>query len=501
MALGNILITAIPTPAGVVSSKYRDGDDSAAVPPSTPQLGQPNVLSSTTVDIPLVAASTGGTAPRVYELERSATSAIAGFSVIDADADFSGDGVYTQTGLAASTQYWWRLACVDADLRRSGYSDVFSATTTAAGGGDVTAPTAPTNLVVTSSVAGQASLTWTNGTDAVGIAFTDVIRGDSLAGVPTNTGAVIDVVTGAGTSYTDYYAPPGSQVFYRIQHRDAAGNVSSQSARYYVTISTASVDYDLYDNFESTSVNTALWLVQTNGGANTAVSTSTDQAYSGTRCKKSVIKWDSTADFRAEVKDKLGPGSIPFLQDIWYGCSIMLHPSWVQSAGRDILHQWHMYDWLQSPPDAGNTSPAVCLQVRNGTWQTQIRFDPAAITTGAAAVDANQTIITHTAGATNHLGPTIPLSPGTWHHFVWRIRWHWTTAGQFEMWHNGVLCVQRNAHGNCSNDTYAPYHKQGNYRVANKSGTPDGTSRIVYHDNFRLVISGGSFAAVDPSTT
>jgi hypothetical protein len=242
MALGYILLTCVPTPSGIVSSKYRDGDDSEVAPPSDPEIGQPNVLNDGAVDIPLVTASTGGTAPLVYELERSTTSALAGFAVVDANADFSGDGVYSQTGLTALTQYWWRLACVDADLRRSGYSAVFTATTAAAGGGDVTAPTAPTNLAATSTVAGQASLTWTNGTDAVGIAFTDVIRGNSVAGTPTNDGGVIYSVVGTGASYTDQTAPSGSEVFYRVQHRDAAGNVSAQTARCFVTITAASSD-------------------------------------------------------------------------------------------------------------------------------------------------------------------------------------------------------------------------------------------------------------------
>ena len=236
MALGTILITAIPTPSGIVSSKYRDGDDSEASPPTDPQIGQPLVGSSTTADIPLVTASTGGSAPLAYELSLSTTSSQAGFSVADANADFTGDGVYNATGLTAATQYWVRLACVDADSRRSGYSGTFTFTTASASGGDVTAPTAPTNLSATSSTAGRASLTWTNGTDAVGIAYTDVLRGNSEAGVPTNSGTVIDTVAGTVSSYTDTSAPAGNEVFYRVQHRDAAGNVSSQSARVFVTI-------------------------------------------------------------------------------------------------------------------------------------------------------------------------------------------------------------------------------------------------------------------------
>lgn len=127
MALGNILITAIPTPAGVVSSKYRDGVDLGTDPPTDPQLGTPVVLSTTAVDLTLTVGSTGGTAPIAYELSRSTTSEVAGFTVIDANAVFTG-GVYHVTGLTPNTQYWFRLAAVDAANRRSGYSTKTSIT-------------------------------------------------------------------------------------------------------------------------------------------------------------------------------------------------------------------------------------------------------------------------------------------------------------------------------------------------------------------------------------
>ena len=236
MALGNILITCVPTPAGIVSSKFRDGNDAGASPPTDPQIGQPSVLNDDAVDIPLVTASTGGTPPLAYELSLSTTSAIAGFAVVDANADFTVDGVYSLTGRTASTQYWAKLACVDAASRRSGYSNTFTFTTPAAVGGDTTAPTAPANLQATSTVAGQAALTWTNGTDAVGIARTYILRGNSSGGVPTNDATVIGIVEGTGSSYQDATAPAGQEVFYRAYHGDAAGNVSAWTGRVFLTI-------------------------------------------------------------------------------------------------------------------------------------------------------------------------------------------------------------------------------------------------------------------------
>ena len=239
MALGNILITAVPTPGGIVSSKYRDGDDSLATPPSTPEISQPVAVSDTEFDVPLLTASTGGTAPLAYELSLSSTDAVSGFSVHDAAADFAGDGVYNGTGLTAETQYWARLACVDDDGRRSGYSTVYSFTTQAAGGGDATAPTTPTSLLATSTVTGVAEVSWVNGTDAVGVVYTDILRGDGDgAGNPVVSGSVIQTLTGSppAQTYHDAAAPAGDEVYYRIRHRDAAGNIGDYTNRYFVTV-------------------------------------------------------------------------------------------------------------------------------------------------------------------------------------------------------------------------------------------------------------------------
>lgn len=237
-----VLITAIPTATGIVSSKFRDGNDGGAAPPSAPEMSQPAVINSTSASIPLLTACTGGTAPLAYEIEKSSTSSVAGWAVHATSIIFT-DGIYVMTALTASTQYWTRLACVDNASRRSAYSSVFTFTTPAAGGGgDVTAPTAPTNVSAISTVAGQAVSTWTNGTDAVGIVTTNIIRGtvtDGLTCTVFAAGTVIDSVAYPATSYTDLSAPSGTTVYYRQEHLDAAGNVSTKSTRLCVTIASA----------------------------------------------------------------------------------------------------------------------------------------------------------------------------------------------------------------------------------------------------------------------
>ena len=229
-----VLITAVPTGAGVVSSKFRDGNDGGAAPPSAPEISQPAVIDDDSASIPLLTACAGGTAPLVYEIEKSSTSAVASFAVHATGITFTG-GLYTITTLTASTQYWVRLACVDNASRRSAYSSVFTFTTPADVGGDVTAPTTPTISALTSTVAGVVNVTWVNGTDAVGVTGTHITR--ALGTGPGGscdvqaTGVRIATVGAAVTTYQDSGLTGGQEYAYLVRNFDAAGNMTVNSTR------------------------------------------------------------------------------------------------------------------------------------------------------------------------------------------------------------------------------------------------------------------------------
>lgn len=92
--------------------------------------------------------------------------------------------------------------------------------TISAGGepnGDVTPPTAPSNLVATPVGGDQVDLSWTQSTDDIGIDHYTVIR-DGVA-----------VGTTSGTSYLDTSLTPGSTYSYVVRASDLAGNVSAPS--------------------------------------------------------------------------------------------------------------------------------------------------------------------------------------------------------------------------------------------------------------------------------
>ncbi len=87
-----------------------------------------------------------------------------------------------------------------------------------AGGGDVTAPSAPTNLAASSISQTSLSLSWTAATDNVGVTGYDVYRNSTLIGSVTGTSTQVTGLT-AATSYS-----------FSVKAKDAAGNVSAASS-------------------------------------------------------------------------------------------------------------------------------------------------------------------------------------------------------------------------------------------------------------------------------
>src|SRR5439155_3312402 len=74
---------------------------------------------------------------------------------------------YSDTGLAASTSYGYRVRATDAAGNLSGYSN--TATTTTLAAADTTPPTAPSSLTATAASTTQINLAWTASTDNVGV--------------------------------------------------------------------------------------------------------------------------------------------------------------------------------------------------------------------------------------------------------------------------------------------------------------------------------------------
>ncbi len=84
--------------------------------------------------------------------------------------------------------------------------------------GDVTAPSAPSNLAYTQPASGQVKLTWSASTDNVGVTGYDIYANGTLR----------TSVAGNVTTYTDSQ-PDSATVAYYVKAKDAAGNQSASS--------------------------------------------------------------------------------------------------------------------------------------------------------------------------------------------------------------------------------------------------------------------------------
>lgn len=484
----------VPTPSGIVDQRFIDGDD-GTVAPTAPEIGVLIAVNSTTVDIPVTSAGTQGTNPVHWELERSATSAIAGFSVVDAAADFTGDGVITNASLTASTTYWYRLARVDAIGRRSAYSTVRQVTTPAAGGA---APGAPTITSLTSPGAGQVVVNFTAGT-GTNTGF-DVLFGiGDGAGNPIGEGSVI-----ASNIPSSPFNDSGrsGQVYYRVRGLNGA-IAGPYSARSFITPTTGGSEFAgvVRSNFETDTIDGLVGhtSVDANWGWNGSIADS-DQGFvrssatlarSGSRYLESTInrdeagggtnerneiKWQTPTQFPTTLTSTPAGNILVMTQDVWLGFSVFVPASWrvlwkrsngvplftEAAKGLPIVCQIHTNkDTGTNAGDEGNPPISIGIGADNAT-------SPSALPAWRSNISRNQsypTLSSNTSDQTN-VGALVRL--GEWTDFVMRIREH-PFSGYCYIYKKDssnadfVLHASRTGGVGYSKPDKAPYWKIGGY--------------------------------------
>ena len=120
---------------------------------------------------------------------------------------------YADTSVVGATAYDYKVRAVDGAGNRSGFSNTASVTTP-----DTQNPTPPTQVVATASSPTRVDLTWTAGTDNVGVTNYEIYRNATLL-----------VTVGVVTSYADLSASPSTTYAYQLKAVDAAGNHSGFS--------------------------------------------------------------------------------------------------------------------------------------------------------------------------------------------------------------------------------------------------------------------------------
>ena len=128
---------------------------------------------------------------------------------------------YADTGLSAATTYSYTVAARDAAGNISPNSATASVTTGSAA--DTTPPSTPTGLTGAAAGSSGANLSWSASTDNVGVTGYIVRRNG------------VQVATPATTSYADTGLSAATTYSYTVAARDAAGNISPNSATASVT--------------------------------------------------------------------------------------------------------------------------------------------------------------------------------------------------------------------------------------------------------------------------
>ncbi|GAA4256769.1 hypothetical protein GCM10022255_070920 [Dactylosporangium darangshiense] len=163
-------------------------------------------------------AATDDVAVSGYQVERCQGDGCTNFASVGSVGATS----FTDSGLADSTAYTYRVRATDAAGNLGGWSPTASATTTAAS--DTTAPSAPANLAATVAGNTQINLTWSGSTDDVGVAEYRIER---CSGANCTTFA--QVATATSPTYANTGLTAGTVYRFRVRAADAAGNVSAYS--------------------------------------------------------------------------------------------------------------------------------------------------------------------------------------------------------------------------------------------------------------------------------
>jgi fibronectin type 3 domain-containing protein len=191
--------------------------------PSVPGTPSATAVSSGTIDL-IWGASTAGSACTVsYNVFRSTTS---GFTPSSSNmiASSLSAASYADSGLAASTTYYYMVEAVDA-AGASGPSGQASATTESGSGGSCSAaPSAPTGVTATASSSSAIGLSWTAVTPPTNCTISSYsVYGSTSSGFTPGSGNLIaSGVT--STSYSDTGLSASTTYYYVVEAVDADGS-------------------------------------------------------------------------------------------------------------------------------------------------------------------------------------------------------------------------------------------------------------------------------------
>ena len=227
--------TSAPSAQAQATTSAGSGCDS--VPPTGPTNLTATASSSSTIGLNWTAAPANPPCTITsYTVYRSTTN---GFTPSPSTLDASGvtGTTYSDTGLAASTTYYYLVEALDS-FGASAASAQASATTQSGGASCTTAPSAPTGLVATASSSSAIGLSWTAVTPPANCSVTYTAYGSTTNGFTPGTGTLITSGL-TSTSYSNTGLTASTIYYYVVEAVDADGS-SAASAQASAETSAAS---------------------------------------------------------------------------------------------------------------------------------------------------------------------------------------------------------------------------------------------------------------------
>ncbi len=212
VALLFVMLLGCDSPIDTLDTTQEGSSSPAGTAPAAPSGLSATAVSSSQINLSWTDNADNETG---FRIERSTTSSSSGFeqmATVDPDVI-----TYSNTGLSASTQYWYRVQAYNS-ADHSSWSNTATATTQAPA---ASPPAAPSGLSATAVSASQINLTWTNNADNE--------TGFRIERSSTSSTSGFTLLATAGASATTYSNTglnASTQYWYRVQAYNAAGNSS-----------------------------------------------------------------------------------------------------------------------------------------------------------------------------------------------------------------------------------------------------------------------------------
>jgi hypothetical protein len=177
--------------------------------------------------------------------------------------------------------------------------------------------------------------------------------------------------------------------------------------------------------------------------------------------------------YRAEVHELLYHVT-PIGGEQWYGFSTYIPTDWPDLENRTVISQWH------ATPDIGEVwrSPPLAVRYTGGRLTITGRYSAEPIQTENDGIMLD--LYTHP-GA---------LQKGTWHDWVFHVRWHYGSGGFVRAWRDHTQVIDYEGPIGY-NDFLGVWFKWGIYRDDHPA------TQVIYHDEYRR---GNSYDEVSPGS-